>query len=156
MVGATGNTGQAVTRTLPKLLGSSSTLSGSRIIALTRSSSSPVAQELAKLPGVALIEQNWVDITADWLREHHIARAFIVSHNEPNQFAEESTCWSQVCRANLDHSCECAPRLPSLLSTPALGYRSSPRLTGVLQLALDVSSAECLLDTYHGTCCGAY
>ncbi|PLB42580.1 NmrA-like family protein [Aspergillus candidus] len=91
IVGATGNTGRAVTQTLPKLLQSSSTLSGYRIIALTRSSTSPVAQELAKLPGVEVIEQNWVEITVDWLREHQVARAFIASHNEPNQFAEEST-----------------------------------------------------------------
>ncbi|KAL2808028.1 NmrA-like family protein [Aspergillus granulosus] len=91
IVGATGNTGRAVARTLPTLLQSSSTLSGNRIIALTRSSSSPVALELAKLPGVEVIEQNWVEITTDWLREHQVARAFIASHNEPNQFAEEST-----------------------------------------------------------------
>lgn len=91
IVGATGNTGRAVTRTLPKLLHSSSTLLENRIIALTRSSSSPVTQELAKLPGVEVIEQNWVEITADWLREHHVTRAFIASHNEPTQFAEEST-----------------------------------------------------------------
>lgn len=91
IVGATGNTGRAVTETLPKLLQFSSILRGHRIIALTRSSSSPVAQDLAKLPGVEVIEQNWVDITANWLREHHVARAFIASHNEPNQFAEEST-----------------------------------------------------------------
>ncbi|KAL6229744.1 hypothetical protein BDW75DRAFT_224526 [Aspergillus navahoensis] len=91
IVGATGNTGRAVTQTLPKLLQSSSTLLGYRIIALTRSSSSPVARELAKLPGVEVIEQNWVEITADWLREHHVARAFIASHNGPTQFAEEST-----------------------------------------------------------------
>ncbi|KAL4757681.1 NmrA-like family protein [Aspergillus foveolatus] len=91
IVGATGNTGRAVTQTLPKLLQSSSTLLETRIIALTRSSNSSVAQELAKLPGVEVIEQNWVDITADWLREYHVVRAFIASHNEPNQFAEEST-----------------------------------------------------------------
>ncbi|KAL4906666.1 hypothetical protein BDW74DRAFT_150928 [Aspergillus multicolor] len=91
IVGATGNTGRAVTQTLPKLLESSSTLRGSRIIALTRSPSSPAAQELAKLPGVEVLQQNWVEITAAWLREHNVTRAFIASHNEPNQFAEEST-----------------------------------------------------------------
>jgi uncharacterized protein YbjT (DUF2867 family) len=91
IVGATGNTGRAVAQILPKLLQSSSTLSEHRIIALTRSSNSPVAQELAKLPGVEVIDQNWVEITADWLREHQVARAFIAPHNEPNQFAEEST-----------------------------------------------------------------
>ncbi|KAJ5667256.1 NmrA-like family protein [Penicillium longicatenatum] len=91
IVGATGNTGRAVARTLPELIRSNNTLTGNRIIALTRSSSSPVARELAKLPGVEVIEQNWVEITADWLREHNVARVFIASHNEPNQFAEEST-----------------------------------------------------------------
>ncbi|KAJ5211074.1 hypothetical protein N7491_010891 [Penicillium cf. griseofulvum] len=91
IVGATGNTGQAVVETLPKLLQSSDTLSEYRIIALTRSLKSPVAQRLAKLPRVEVIEQNWVEITPDWLREHQVTRAFIASHNEPNQFAEEST-----------------------------------------------------------------
>ncbi|KAJ5199516.1 NmrA-like family protein [Penicillium cf. griseofulvum] len=89
IAGSTGNTGRAVVQTLPKLL--QSTQFGHRIIALTRSSSSPVAQELAKLPGVEVIEQNWVEITTDWLREHQVVRAFIASHNAPNQFAEEST-----------------------------------------------------------------
>ncbi|RAO68324.1 uncharacterized protein BHQ10_004336 [Talaromyces amestolkiae] len=91
IVGATGNTGRAVARTLPKLLQSSSNLSGIRIIALTRSSSSPVARELAKVPGVEVIEQNWVEISAEWLREQQVIRAFIASHNEPDQFPHEST-----------------------------------------------------------------
>lgn len=91
IVGATGNTRRAVARTLPKLLQSSSTLSGIRIIALTRSSSSPVARELAKVPGVEVIEQSWVEISAEWLREQQVVRAFIASHNEPDQFPHEST-----------------------------------------------------------------
>ncbi|GFG19801.1 hypothetical protein IFM5058_10322 [Aspergillus udagawae] len=90
IVGATGNTGRSVTETLPTLLKSSNTLSDHRIISLTRSLNSPAAQQLAKLPGVEVVEQNWVEITADWLREHEVVRAFIASHNEPNQFAEES------------------------------------------------------------------
>jgi len=44
IVGATGNTGQAVVQTLPTLLHSSSILSGHRIIALTRPSSASVAK----------------------------------------------------------------------------------------------------------------
>ncbi|KAJ5615078.1 hypothetical protein N7537_000192 [Penicillium hordei] len=91
IVGATGNTGQAVVETLPKLLQSSNALSDHRVIALTRSSKSPVAQRLAKVPGVEVIEKNWVDITSDWLREHQITRAFIAPHNDPNAFVEEST-----------------------------------------------------------------
>lgn len=91
IVGATGNTGQGVVETLPKLLQSSNALSDHRVIALTRSSKSPVAQRLAKVPGVEVIEKNWVDITSDWLREHQVTRAFIAPHNDPNAFAEEST-----------------------------------------------------------------
>ncbi|KAJ5577235.1 hypothetical protein N7535_004161 [Penicillium sp. DV-2018c] len=91
IVGATGNTGRTVAQTLSKLLPSSSALSGYRIIALTRSSASPAAKELALLPGVEVIEQNWVEITAEWLRTNKVIRAFIASHNEVNQFAEEST-----------------------------------------------------------------
>lgn len=91
IVGATGNTGRSVAETLSKLLKSSNTSSETRLIALTRSSESPAARKLAQLPGVEVIEKNWVEITSDWLREHQVVRAFIASHNEPNQFAEEST-----------------------------------------------------------------
>ncbi|KAH6849901.1 hypothetical protein B0I37DRAFT_370190 [Chaetomium sp. MPI-CAGE-AT-0009] len=93
VVGATGNTGQSVVKTLSKLLKTSNTntLSDHRILALTRSSNSVVAQHLATLPGVQVLEHNWVEITADWLQEHEVVRAFIASHNEPNQFAEESS-----------------------------------------------------------------
>ncbi|KAE8379047.1 hypothetical protein BDV26DRAFT_303818 [Aspergillus bertholletiae] len=91
IIGATGNTGRSVTETLPQLLKSSNALFNHRVIALTRSADSPVAQQLAKLPGVEVVVQNWVEITSDWLRDHHVVRVFIASHNEPNQFAEEST-----------------------------------------------------------------
>ncbi|KAJ5774716.1 hypothetical protein N7457_009612 [Penicillium paradoxum] len=91
IIGATGNTGRSVVETLPKLLQASKILSEYRIIALTRSSKGPMAQQLAKIAGVEVIEQNWVEIDSDWLREHQVARCFIASHNEPNQFAEESS-----------------------------------------------------------------
>ncbi|KXG46362.1 uncharacterized protein PGRI_052180 [Penicillium griseofulvum] len=103
IVGATGNTGQAVVENLPKLLQSSNTLSEHRIIALTRSLKSPVAQKLAKLPGVEVIEQNWVEITPDWLREHQVTRAFVASHNDPNQFAEESTFYIAALNAGVKY-----------------------------------------------------
>ncbi|CAI7649766.1 unnamed protein product [Penicillium viridicatum] len=89
IVGATGNTGRAVAQTLPELLQSSRTLSSSRIIALTRSS--------------GMIEQDWVEITADWLREHHVVRAFIASYNAPNQFAEESTFHLNALNAGVEY-----------------------------------------------------
>ncbi|KAF2448774.1 NAD(P)-binding protein [Karstenula rhodostoma CBS 690.94] len=79
IVGATGNTGRKVVETLSKHLKTDQTFSGYRIIAATRSAKSPAAQKLAQLPGVEIGELSWV------------TRAFIASHNLPNQFAEEST-----------------------------------------------------------------
>ncbi|GKT97399.1 hypothetical protein CT0861_03316 [Colletotrichum tofieldiae] len=91
VVGATGNTGRGVVETLSELLQTNTTFSGHRILALTRSSSGAAAQQLARLPSVEVAEQNWVEITPDWLRQQNVARAFIAPHNQPNQFAEEST-----------------------------------------------------------------
>ncbi|KFY53332.1 hypothetical protein V496_07697 [Pseudogymnoascus sp. VKM F-4515 (FW-2607)] len=91
IVGATGNTGRSVVETLSKLSKTSTTLSNHRILALTRSRTSPAAQHLANLPNVEVAEQNWVEITPAWLRSHEVTRAFIAPHNQPNQFAEEST-----------------------------------------------------------------
>jgi uncharacterized protein YbjT (DUF2867 family) len=103
VVGATGNTGRSVVATLSKELKTSKALSGHRILALTRSSNSAAAQQLAKLPGVEVAEQNWVDITPGWLREHEVARAFIAPHNQPNQFAEESTFHVAALRAGVEY-----------------------------------------------------
>ncbi|RAL02866.1 NAD(P)-binding protein [Aspergillus ibericus CBS 121593] len=91
VAGATGNTGRSVVQTLSAMLATSDVLLNHRIIALTRSLNSPAAQQLATLPGVDVVEKNWVDITPAWLREHEVVRAFIAPHNKPNQFAEEST-----------------------------------------------------------------
>lgn len=103
VVGATGNTGRGVTETLPKLLGRGGPLSGHRVIALTRSLDSPVAQRFAALSGVEVLEKNWVHITADWLREHEVARVFIASHNQPNQFPEESTFHLAALKAGVQY-----------------------------------------------------
>lgn len=103
IVGATGNTGRSVVETLPKLLKSSNMLSGYRLIALTRSSESPVARRLAELPGVEVVEKNWVEITSDWLREHEVVRVLIASHNEPNQFAEESAFYVAALNADVKY-----------------------------------------------------
>ncbi|KAF2875161.1 hypothetical protein BDV95DRAFT_310051 [Massariosphaeria phaeospora] len=103
IVGATGNTGRGVVETLSKRLETTQAWSGYRLLALTRSSKNPAAQQLAKLPRVEVVEQNWVEITADWLREHEVARAFIASHNQPNQFAEESTFHVAALRAGVKY-----------------------------------------------------
>ncbi|KAL3440301.1 NmrA-like family protein [Aspergillus insuetus] len=94
IAGATGNTGRSTTETLSKLLQSlptSSPLQNHRILALTRSASSPAAQHLTTLPGVKIIEHNWTEITPSWLQQHEVTRAFIAPHNKPTQFADEST-----------------------------------------------------------------
>ncbi|KAI1197148.1 hypothetical protein F5X97DRAFT_185680 [Nemania serpens] len=91
IAGATGNTGRRTVETLSKWLETSSVIKGHRIVALTRSSSGAVAQKLAKLPGVEVIEKNWIEISADWLRENEVVRAFVASQPTSAQFTEEST-----------------------------------------------------------------
>lgn len=92
IAGATGNTGRSTTETLSNLLHApSSPLANHRILALTRSTTSSVAQHLASLPGVEVIEQSWTEITPEWLLAHKVVRAFIAPHNKPTQFADEST-----------------------------------------------------------------
>ncbi|KAF2626082.1 NAD(P)-binding protein [Macroventuria anomochaeta] len=103
VVGATGNTGRGVVETLSNLLQASQTFSSYRILAQTRSANSSTAKELAKYPRVEIIEYNWTEITAQWLRDHEVARAFIASHNQPNQFAEESTFHIAALRAGVKY-----------------------------------------------------
>lgn len=91
IVGATGNTGRSVVETLSNLIHSKKALSGHKLLALTRSKDSPAAQKLAKLPGVEIVEKTWLEITPEWFRENEVVKAFIAPHNEPTQFAEEST-----------------------------------------------------------------
>ena len=102
VAGATGNTGRNTVKTLSELL-SAGALPGHRILALTRSSKSPVAQQLAALPSVEVLEKNWVTITADWLRESQVVRAFIAPPFEPTQFAEESTFHLALLQAGVQY-----------------------------------------------------
>ena len=102
IVGATGNTGRSVVETLPKLL-ENTKLASHRVIALTRNAGSPSAQALAKLPGVELAEQNWVEIDDAWLREHEVVRIFIAPHVQPNQFAEEGQFLVNALRAGVKY-----------------------------------------------------
>jgi uncharacterized protein YbjT (DUF2867 family) len=103
IVGATGNTGKKVVETLPTLLKSSESLSGHRILCLTRSAKSDAAQNLKKIPGIELAEQNWVDIDAAWLKDHNVERVFMASHNFPVQFAEESQFYVNCVRAGVKY-----------------------------------------------------
>jgi len=91
VVGATGNTGRSVVSTLSGLIQvSDSPVASFRLIAQTRSASSDAAKQLASLSNVSILEQNWLDITSEWLRQNEVSKAFIASHNAPSAFAEES------------------------------------------------------------------
>jgi uncharacterized protein YbjT (DUF2867 family) len=103
VAGATGNTGRSVVETLSKLLETSNAFSGYRIIALTRSLKSPAAQHLATLPRVVVLEQSWVEVTADWMREHEVVRAFIAAYFHAGQFAEESAFLLAALRADVQY-----------------------------------------------------
>jgi uncharacterized protein YbjT (DUF2867 family) len=103
IIGATGNTGRTVVSTLSTHLQSTPPFSNHRILALTRSATSSTAQALAKLPHVSIIEYNWTEITPSWLRSHNVTRAFIASHNEPSQFAEESTFHVAALQAGVEY-----------------------------------------------------
>ena len=105
IVGATGNTGRSVVSTLSSLIGNSSPsnpLHNHQILALTRSSKSSAAQQLAALPSVKVLQKVWVDIDPSFLQERSIVRAFIASHNEPTQFAEESKFHLALLHAGVD------------------------------------------------------
>lgn len=117
-VGATGNTGRGVVETLWKILQTSLAFPDCPILALTRASNSPAAQQLTQLPDVSITEQNWTEITTNWLREWEVTRAFIVSHNQANQLTEESTFYyvaalraGVVCCTDLNNSRERPPGL---------------------------------------------
>jgi uncharacterized protein YbjT (DUF2867 family) len=102
IAGATGNTGRSVVERLPELL-KGTELSSHRILALTRSANSAAAKALAELPGVEVMEQNWVEIDEQWLRQHDVKRVFIASHNLPNAFAEEGQFLVNAMRAGVKY-----------------------------------------------------
>lgn len=114
VVGATGNTGQSVVETLSNLIEKGAALTGHRIAALTRSSKGPVAQKLAQLPGVEVIEQNWINVTADWLRENEVVRAFVASVAQISQFTEESTFLVAALQAGVKYVVRISTTYPSV------------------------------------------
>jgi uncharacterized protein YbjT (DUF2867 family) len=134
IAGATGNTGRSIVKTLSKLLNEDNVLSGHRILALTRSSNSPAAQQLAKLPGVEVAEQNWVEITADWLHEHEVVRAFIASHNEPSQFSDESTFHIAALNAGVKYVVRISTNAPNVRPDCRAYY---PRTHWAIEAMLD-------------------
>jgi uncharacterized protein YbjT (DUF2867 family) len=103
IIDATDNTGHGVLGNLPNLLRKSQTLQRHRILAVTTSVTSTAADRMSRMPDVELVEQNWAEIDAAWLRAHAVVRAFIASHNRPNQFAEESQFHFEALTADVEY-----------------------------------------------------
>ncbi|KAK8127014.1 uncharacterized protein PG998_002773 [Apiospora kogelbergensis] len=106
VVGATGNTGRSTVETLSKLLkeaGASGPFAGHRILALTRSAQGAAARHLATLPGVEVLELDWSDVDAAWLRAQGVARAFVAAAVDPAQFARESGFLGAALRARVEY-----------------------------------------------------
>ncbi|TRX88233.1 hypothetical protein FHL15_010858 [Xylaria flabelliformis] len=114
IAGSTGNTGRNVVETLSKLHETSSVLSGHRIVALTRSADGVVAQSFTKLPGVEVIEQNWVGITAEWLRKNEVVRAFIASKPQPSQFTDETMFYIAALEAGVKYVVRISTTAPNV------------------------------------------
>jgi uncharacterized protein YbjT (DUF2867 family) len=99
MVGATGNTGRNVVRTLPNLL--KATIGSHRVLALTRDVKSSAPQDLAKITRVELIEKYLTEIDAAWLKAHGAIRAFVADHILPSQFMDESALYVAMLQAGI-------------------------------------------------------
>ncbi|KAL4969652.1 NmrA-like family protein [Aspergillus stella-maris] len=134
IAGATGNTGVGVTETLSCLLQDSKAFSDHCIIALTRSSSNPTAQALAKLPNVEVIEKNWVEVTTAWLIEHQVVRAFVACYVNPLQFAEESSFLLAALRAGVQYVVRISTSAPNVRpDCPAYYPRSHWAIEALLE-----------------------
>ncbi|KAH9218147.1 hypothetical protein DL95DRAFT_521676 [Leptodontidium sp. 2 PMI_412] len=91
IIGATGNTGRSVVSTLSEFTHNPNHyLASHRLIAQTRTATSDAAKQLASLPNVSILDQNWIDITSDWLRSNEVTKVFIAAHTGPTAFSEES------------------------------------------------------------------
>ncbi|KAL4916362.1 NAD(P)-binding protein [Aspergillus aurantiobrunneus] len=107
IVGATGNTGRSVTTTL-------SALTNQPILALTRDTNTPTAQHLATLANVQVLQQNWTEITAAWLRSHSITRVFIAPHNGISAFPDESTFLVNARNAGVEYLVRISTTAPNV------------------------------------------
>ena len=103
IVGATGNTGRGTVRTLAELLPKSNEFKNHRILAQTRDAKGAVAQELAKIPNIEVLEKNWTDIDADWLKENEIERIFIAAQNSHSHFTDESLLLTNALQAGVKY-----------------------------------------------------
>lgn len=133
VAGATGNTARGVVETLPSLISKSKDISEYRILAISRSLKGATAQQLSRVQGVEWKEQNWVDITDDWLCEHEVVRVFIASHTEPTQFAEESHFLVNCLRAGVKYLVRISTTDPNVVPDTVIYY---PRAHWALEMML--------------------
>ncbi|KAF4120328.1 NmrA-like family [Geosmithia morbida] len=104
IVGATGSTGRGAIKTISALLtADKSPLPGHKIIAVTRSASGAVAKEIAKLPGVTVIEKDWIGTTPEWLREHNVKRIYLASSVTATHFVDESGMYASALAAGVEY-----------------------------------------------------
>jgi uncharacterized protein YbjT (DUF2867 family) len=104
IVGATGNTGVGVVKTLVSNL-ASSPFAQHKLIALTRDASGKTAKELASLSdNVEVVEKNWTAIDSDWLKERQVRRLFIASHNGVTHFVDESLFLNYALEAGVEYA----------------------------------------------------
>lgn len=103
IVGATGNTGGGAVRTLAELLPKSDKFKTHKIVAQIRNAKGSVAQELAKIPNVEVLEKNWTDIDADWLRANEVERLFVAAQNDPTHFTDESLLLTNALEAGVEY-----------------------------------------------------
>ena len=82
--GATGNTGVGAVETFCERDKSA------RVLVLTRNAKGEVAQKLAKIDQVEVIEKDWKMVDTAWLQEHEVEKIFIASAVTPTQFTDES------------------------------------------------------------------
>lgn len=99
VVGATGNTGKHAVQGLSKLFEGTQY----RILGLTRSLDSPISKRLAALPQVEMLEKDWTQIDAAWLKNQHVEKAFVAPHNLIHQFYDESSLHVAMLNANVKY-----------------------------------------------------
>lgn len=104
VVGATGNTGGGFIHTLADSIHKSSRFANHRIIGLTRNAQSETARRLASIPNVTMMEQDWTMIDTEWLKQHHVQRLFIASHNGVSHFTDESLFLNYALSAGVEYA----------------------------------------------------
>ena len=144
VIGATGNTGRSVAKTFAADTKNSPTLKDYRIIGLTRDAKSDASKALAQHLRVEMIEKNWMEIDAKWLREHEIKRIFVASPNGPTHFIDET----QLHKHSLDAQVEYIVRISTTTSNV---HPDTPVFYGRAHWAIEKVLESCEFDALRWT-----